>query len=93
MGVYNLAADKEDYPQLERLVQWIVPHPKFNSQTFEYDLALLRFYQPVRYQPNVIPICLPEEDSAFIGRMGHITGWGRLYDGKSFFMHLQFEGM
>ncbi len=41
-------------------------HPKFDPKTFEYDLALLRFYEPVQYQPNVVPICIPEDDSTLV---------------------------
>lgn len=39
-----------------------------------------RFYEPVIFQPNVIPVCVPETDESFIGHMAHVTGWGRLYD-------------
>ena len=31
----------------------------------------------VDFQPNVIPICLPEGKDELIGRIGTVTGWGR----------------
>lgn len=39
-----------------------------------------RFYEPVVFQPNIIPICVPENDEDFIGRTAFVTGWGRLYE-------------
>lgn len=38
------------------------------------------FYEPVVFQPNIIPICVPETDEDFIGRTAFVTGWGRLYE-------------
>lgn len=39
------------------------------------------FYEPVIFQPNIIPVCVPESDENFIGRTAYVTGWGRLYEG------------
>ena len=67
---------------VDRKVQIVASHPKFDPKTFEYDLALLRFYEPVEFAPNVIPICIPEEDQELVGETAWVTGWGRLYEGK-----------
>jgi hypothetical protein len=84
MGEYDLATDEEEYPYIERKVQIVASHPQFDSRTFEYDLALLRFYDPVRFQPNIVPICLPPPSEVdFVGRTAYVTGWGRLYEGKN----------
>ena len=82
LGEYDLASEKEPYGYVERRVQIIASHPNFDPRTFEYDLALLRFYEPVQFQPNIIPICLPEDDRNFLGSSGFVTGWGRLYEGR-----------
>lgn len=42
---------------------------------------LFRFYEPVIFQPNIIPVCVPDNDENFIGRTAYVTGWGRLYEG------------
>lgn len=34
------------------------------------------------FQPNIIPVCVPETDENFVGTNAHVTGWGRLYEGK-----------
>ena len=29
------------------------------------------------FQPNIIPICLPNSNSDLVGKTGSVTGWGR----------------
>lgn len=81
LGEYDLADEEEPYPYQERRVQIVASHPQFDERTFEYDLALLRFYEPVAFQPNIIPVCVPDSDENFIGQTAFVTGWGRLYEG------------
>lgn len=83
LGEYDLAEEEEPYGYQERRVQIVASHPQFDPRTFEYDLALLRFYEPVEFQPNIIPVCVPETEENFIGRTAFVTGWGRLYEGLS----------
>ncbi|KAL1455338.1 hypothetical protein WDU94_009441 [Cyamophila willieti] len=80
LGEHDLSTEEEPYGYQERRVQIVASHPQFDPRTFEYDLALLRFYEPVKFQPNIIPICVPEDDTNFVGSSAHVTGWGRLYE-------------
>ncbi|XP_053967406.1 serine proteinase stubble [Anastrepha ludens] len=80
MGEYDLAEEEEPYGYQERRVQIVASHPQFDARTFEYDLALLRFYEPVVFQPNIIPVCVPGSDIDFVGQTAFVTGWGRLYE-------------
>ena len=32
----------------------------------------------LNFQPNIIPICLPQSDNSLVGQTGWVTGWGRL---------------
>ncbi|XP_014607527.1 PREDICTED: serine proteinase stubble [Polistes canadensis] len=81
IGEHDLANEEEPYGFQERRVQIIASHPQFDPRTFEYDLALLRFYEPLpTFQPNILPICLPDDDETYVGRTAYVTGWGRLYD-------------
>jgi len=82
IGEFDLSEEKEPYDYVERRVQIVATHPKFDARTFEYDLALLRFYEPVTFQPNIVPICVPDNDDEYLGKTGYVTGWGRLYEGK-----------
>jgi len=81
MGEYDLNDEfDEPYTFQDRKVQIVASHPKFDPKTFEYDLALLRFYEPVTFQPNIIPVCIPEDDANLVGKTAWVTGWGRLYE-------------
>ncbi|KAH0948456.1 hypothetical protein HN011_009680 [Eciton burchellii] len=81
IGEHDLANEDEPYGYQERRVQIVASHPQFDARTFEYDLALLRFYEPLLpFQPNVLPICLPDDDETYVGQTAYVTGWGRLYD-------------
>jgi len=80
MGEYDLNSDGEPHTHIDRKVQIVASHPKFDPKTFEYDLALLRFYDKVDFQPNIVPICVPEEDTDLVGETAWVTGWGRLYE-------------
>lgn len=94
LGEFDISTDKEPYAHVERRIQIIAPHPQFDPRTFEYDLALLRLYEPIRYQRNIIPICLPEggggpagsqetaENASYVGKWATVMGWGRLHEGK-----------
>ncbi|KFM77424.1 Plasma kallikrein, partial [Stegodyphus mimosarum] len=55
-------------------------HPNFRfspSHPDRYDVALIRLDRPVRYQENVLPICLPPYGWNFQGWRAIITGWGK----------------
>ncbi|XP_066967356.1 serine proteinase stubble isoform X2 [Macrobrachium rosenbergii] len=80
LGEFDLETSEEPYPFTERKVQIVATHPQFDPRTFEYDLALLRFQEPVNFLPNIIPICVPQDDYTFINDTGYVTGWGRLYE-------------
>lgn len=32
------------------------------------------------FQPNIVPVCVPESDKSYIGQTAYVTGWGRLYE-------------
>ena len=44
----------------DRKVAIVITHQEFDPKTFENDLALLRFHEPVIFQPNIIPVCIPQ---------------------------------
>lgn len=91
LGEYDLAEEEEPYGYQERRVQIVASHPQFDPRTFEYDLALLRFYEPVIFQPNIIPVCVPETDESHVGRTAFVTGWGRLYEGNIFIFFSKYK--
>jgi len=83
LGKNDFSVKDEPYGFLIRKLQTVIIHPKYNTYVMEHDLALLRFKEPVQFQPNVLPVCIPEDDSNFAGFSAHITGWGTLHYGKT----------
>lgn len=81
VGEYDFSSDHEPHPFTERAVTRKVVHPKYNFFTYEYDLAMVRFDNPVNYAPHIVPICLPGSDDLLIGENATVTGWGRLSEG------------
>ncbi|XP_046640163.1 serine proteinase stubble-like isoform X2 [Daphnia pulicaria] len=81
MGEFDFSSVQEPYPFVERGVNKKIVHPKYNFFTYEYDLALVRLEEPITFQPNIAPICLPAMDESLIGQNGTVTGWGRLSEG------------
>ena len=67
---------------VDRKVQFVISHPKYGSRpNWEYDLALLRFKEPVKFAENLIPICLPDDENEdFAGQTGWVTGWGQIHE-------------
>ena len=53
-----------------RRVQKVVTHRNFDKFTYEYDIALLEMQSRIKFQPNIIPICLPNSDSNLVGQVG-----------------------
>lgn len=82
-GKYNFLVKDEPYGNVTRKLQTVITHPKFKSNETNYDLALLKFDKPVKFQPNILPVCIPEDDFNFVGYSARVTGWGTLYYGKN----------
>ncbi|XP_069878035.1 serine protease 56 [Dipodomys merriami] len=62
-------------------VNRILPHPKFDPQTFHNDLALVQLWTPVSPAGPARPVCLPRgppEPPA--GTPCSIAGWGALFE-------------
>ena len=36
----------------------------------------------MKFQPNIIPVCVPDSDEDLVGSRAWVTGWGRLYEGE-----------
>jgi len=81
MGEFDLDdTTPEPYTFQDRKVAIVITHQEFDPKTFENDLALLRFHEPVVFQPNIVPVCIPQEDQDLVGETAWVTGWGRLYE-------------
>lgn len=77
-----MSNQNEPYPYTERRVKAVVSHSSFDPKTFEYDLALIKFTEPIQYERNILPVCVPTGNDSYVDRMATVIGWGRLYEGK-----------
>ncbi|XP_043583741.1 trypsin-2-like [Bombus pyrosoma] len=60
----------------------IIRHPKFNSQTIDFDVALLEIDGKIKFGTNVQPIELANTEP-WSSKMVNVTGWGALREGGS----------
>lgn len=77
IGEYNVLDTSEAHKHLNSRITRTITHINFNKISYENDIALLRLYKPIDFQPNIIPICLPSTNDDLAGRTGTVTGWGR----------------
>ncbi|MEZ4831027.1 MAG: trypsin-like serine protease [Caldilineaceae bacterium] len=85
LGEYNYNAN--DGTEQQRSVAQVIPHPSYNPNGSDNDIALLRLSSPVQFNQYVQPIPLvfsPANDSLVeAGDMSTVTGWGRTSEGGS----------
>nr|XP_061821067.1 suppressor of tumorigenicity 14 protein-like [Nerophis lumbriciformis] len=73
-----------------RPVRRILPHPKYEQLTSDYDIALLELGAPVFFNDLVQPVCVPAPSHAFaIGASCYVTGWGVLAEDGDLATRLQ----
>ncbi|XP_075592296.1 transmembrane protease serine 9 [Balearica regulorum gibbericeps] len=57
----------------------IIPHPSYNADTADYDVAVLELKRPVTFTKYIQPVCLPEAGHHFpTSKKCLISGWGYL---------------
>ncbi|XP_072024525.1 ovochymase-like [Amphiura filiformis] len=72
---------EDDGTEVKVGVETVVINPNFDVNTYDSDIALIKFRQPITYTDYISPLCLPNEiqEQALVipGKEGVITGWGR----------------
>jgi secreted trypsin-like serine protease len=81
-GEYDISGEVESKRSISKNVKRVIVHRQYDAATFENDIALLELESPVSYDLHIVPICMPDDDDEFTGRMAVVTGWGRLKYGK-----------
>ncbi len=63
-------------------IDMIIQHPDFDplNTGLDYDVALIKLQNPIQFNNNVRPVCLPTTDFA-PGTNCYITGWGTTTEG------------
>ncbi|XP_071867005.1 trypsin-1-like [Bombus fervidus] len=60
----------------------IIRHPKYDSRTIDFDVALLQINGTIEFGTNVQPI-EPANTEPWYDKMMNVTGWGTLKEGGS----------
>ena len=82
-GEHDLESTDEPHPHIDRKVEKVIKHPKWMEFSGpNNDIALLKLTNPVDYDVNIIPICLPPDDNKLVGETAWVKGWGRLSSSK-----------
>ncbi|KAK2576104.1 hypothetical protein KPH14_007438 [Odynerus spinipes] len=81
-GEFDISGERETKRSITKNVRRVIVNRGYDPATFENDLALLELESPVQFDEHIVPICMPDENVDFTGRMATVTGWGRLkYNG------------
>ncbi|XP_037793604.1 phenoloxidase-activating factor 2-like [Penaeus monodon] len=75
---FSKPQDSPQYTHRDVLIDNIIVHPQFNSQTLANDVALLHLSRPVNtaIAPHIGAVCLPSQGQIFQGRKCVVSGWG-----------------
>ena len=65
-------------------VEMIIKHNRFDKETYDCDIAILKLKLPIEFRRNVAPACLPEKDWAestlMTQKSGIVSGFGRTHE-------------
>jgi len=83
LGEYNVKQQSEKLPHEDFAIERKEVHPDYNPATFQNDIALIRLQKKVVYKEHIIPVCLPEAATSYVGDKATVVGWGRTAHGQS----------
>ncbi|OPJ67998.1 transmembrane protease serine 9 isoform A [Patagioenas fasciata monilis] len=70
---------RSDSGAVKMSISRIIPHPSYNTDTADYDVAVLELKRPVTFTKYIQPVCLPSAGHHFPTRKKClISGWGYL---------------
>ena len=55
-GAHSVSRARRDGAK-RRVVEQVVKHPSYSSDTFRYDMALVKLSEPVNFSDKVSPVC------------------------------------
>ncbi|XP_006139007.2 coagulation factor X [Pelodiscus sinensis] len=76
--------EKEENTEMIYAAEKVMVHGRFVSATYDYDIALIKLREPIKFSKYVIPACLPDVDFAneilMTQKSGRVSGFGRLFE-------------
>ena len=83
LGDFELGTH-EGYEQ-KMQIEKIITHERYDTSTYDYDIAMIKLRNAITYTERVKPICLPSSDMDFAaGSECYVTGWGALQESGSY---------
>lgn len=61
-GEFDVLVDDENEAIYE--VEAIITHHRYQSGTYQNDIALIKLAKPIKFSRFILPACLPEQDFA-----------------------------
>lgn len=77
VGEWQLGSTAEPRPFQITHVRSITPHPQFNPNTLEYNIAIIHLSEQIKFDQHVSPICLDENELSSGLDNCVTTGWGK----------------
>ena len=67
-------------------IEKVIIHENYNTNTIDNDIAILKLKTPLKFNDNVRPACLPQDNFVpeNFGGIGVVSGWGTLTEGIFF---------
>ncbi|XP_004858573.1 coagulation factor X isoform X1 [Heterocephalus glaber] len=76
--------EQEEGNEMTHEVEVVIKHNKFNTHTYDCDIAVLKLKTPITFRRNVAPACLPQKDWAeatlMTQKTGIVSGFGRTHE-------------
>ena len=72
LGGHDLENVKEEELELRSVVR-MVKHPKFEPKTFNNDIAILQFDEPIPFSRLIGPVCLPQSGKSHKLRWKYVS--------------------
>jgi len=74
--------DKPQPGQQEAITEKATYYPAYDSEQVIHDVAIIKLKTPIKFNENVIPICLPAPNQTFpAGTVVTVAGWGLTAEG------------
>ena len=82
LGEWNVREQSEKFPHEDYEIESKEVHPDYKPATFQNDIAVIRLTQDVAYKEHIVPVCLPEIQTTYVGDKAVVIGWGRTAHGQ-----------
>lgn len=88
VGEHDINSNSDGAQTQDIVIERKTPHEKFDSVSFQNDIAILKLSRKVKLTPGVQPICLPTDESLrnrnYVKTKPFVAGWGATsYNGPS----------